>query len=38
MTPQNINHLIDAISGLTVLLCGGGFVAYMIITDIKNGR
>lgn len=38
MTPDNINHLIDTIAGLTVFLSGGGAVAYMIIKDLKNGQ
>lgn len=38
MTPDNINHLIDTIAGLTVLLSGGSAVVYMIIKDIKNGQ
>lgn len=38
MTPQNINHLIDAIAGLAILLSTLSAVAYIIITDIKKGR
>lgn len=36
MTPQNINHLIDAIAVIAITLSFVAVVAYIIITDIKN--
>lgn len=37
MTPQNIDHLIDAIAIILIALPAVSIVAYMIFTDIKNG-
>ena len=36
MTPQNIDHLIDAIAIILIALPAISVVAYMIFTDLKN--
>lgn len=36
MTPQNINHLIDAIATLVGTLCVAGLFTYMITTLFKD--
>lgn len=36
MTPDNIDHLIDAIAIILITLPAVSVVAYMIFTDLQN--